>query len=54
MHKERTQCIIEVDTGYLISEKMKAPKGTGHTGIWVFTSLKELTEKLGSGFTKIW
>ena len=46
-------CLIEVESGFLISEKIMAPKGTGHAGIWIFSSKDDLVKKIGSGFRKV-
>lgn len=46
--------ILELESGYLISEKTISPKGTGHTGIWIFTSKNDLTNKMGADLIKIY
>lgn len=46
-------CIIEVESGFLISEISMAPKGTGHASIWIFTSKNDLRKRMGKGFTQI-
>ncbi|MCT4639495.1 MAG: hypothetical protein N4A72_17455 [Bacteroidales bacterium] len=51
--REWDKCLIQVESGFLISEKTISPKGTGQAGIWIFTSLEDLTTKIGSGFRKL-
>ena len=51
--REWDKCLIQVESGFLISEKTVSPKGTEQAGIWIFTSLKDLTTKIESGFRKL-
>jgi len=51
--REWDKCLIQVESGFLISEKTMSPKGTGQAGIWIFTSLEDLTLKIGGGFRKL-
>lgn len=44
--------IIEVESGYLISEIEMASRGTGSAGVWIFTSKEDLKEKFGADFVK--
>ncbi len=52
-NREWEKCIIEMESGFLISEETLSPKGTGHTGIWVFSSKEDLKNKIGDGLRKI-
>ena len=52
-NREWDKCLIEVESGFMISEKLISPKGTGSTGIWIFTSKEEVINKIGKGFRKI-
>ncbi len=45
--------ILEMETGFLIGEIEMAPMGTGHAGIWIFTSIGDLEKKFGKGFKKV-
>lgn len=47
---ELDKCVLEIDHNYLISEIIMSPKGTGHTGIWIFTSKTDLYRKFGQNF----
>ena len=50
---ELDNCVLEIDNNYLISEIVISPKGTGHTGVWVFTSKNDLYKKFGTHFIKL-
>jgi len=47
---ELDNCVLEIDHNYLISEIAMSPKGTGHAGIWIFTSKTDLYRKFGENF----
>lgn len=50
---ELDKCVLEIDNNYLISEIVIAPNGTGHTGIWIFTSKTDLYRKFGDNFLNL-
>lgn len=52
-NREWEKCIIELETGFLFSEVIMSPQGTGHTGVWIFTSLNDLNKRIGTGYTKV-
>lgn len=47
------KCLIQVESGYLISERIMSPVGTGQAGLWIFTSLENLKETIGGGYRKV-
>ncbi|MFK8101851.1 MAG: hypothetical protein AB8G15_04985 [Saprospiraceae bacterium] len=47
------KCLIEVESGFVITEKVIAPKGTGYAGIWIFSSKAAMVDQIGKGFRQI-
>jgi len=52
-NREWDKCIIELETGFLFSDVIMSPQGTGHAGVWIFTSLDDINKRIGTGYTKV-
>lgn len=50
INREWDKCLLEIESGYIISEKSLSPKGSGQAGIWIFSSKDDLLKKIGGGF----
>jgi hypothetical protein len=53
IRREWDKCLIELESGFFISDKTMSPMGTGHAGVWIFSSKTDVERKIGGGFKKL-